>query len=129
MSPFEFAQSKFDAQPYTQDLGAELLEASPGLVVVALDLAPRHMQQHGVVHGGVLSAMADIALAFAGGLAMDSDAMTSEFKINYLRPARGPGLIARATTLGATARQAVVQAKIYSGEDLCCVAQGTIIKV
>jgi acyl-CoA thioesterase len=129
MSPFDFAQTIFDAQPFTQDLGVELLEASGEGTVVALDLAPRHMQQHGMVHGGVLSSLADIALAFAGGLALGSDAVTSEFKINYLRPAKGSGLIARAQTLGLTNRQAVVQAKIYCGEDLCCVAQGTIMRV
>ncbi|HID67047.1 MAG TPA: PaaI family thioesterase [Roseibacterium sp.] len=129
MTPFEFAQTVFDAQPFTRDLGAELLEASADGVVVALDLAPRHLQQHGIVHGGVLSAMADIALAFAGGLAMGSDAVTSEFKINYIRPVTGAGLLVRAEALGVTKRQAVVQARVFAGEALCCVAQGTIIRV
>ncbi len=123
------AEQVFAAQPFTQDLGAELLEASADGVVVALDLAPRHLQQHGIVHGGVLSALADIALAFAGGLAMESDAVTSEFKINYIRPAKGSGVLVRAEALGVTKRQAIVQARILAGDVLCCVAQGTITRV
>lgn len=129
MSVYDFAKQIFDAQPFTAELGAELLEASDKGVVVALDLEPRHLQQHGIVHGGVLSALADISLAFAGGLAMGSDAVTSEFKINYIRPAQGTGLIAKAAPVGVTRRQAVVQAEIRCGETLCCAAQGTIMRV
>ncbi len=129
MEVFDFAKQIFDAQPFTQLLGADLLEASADGVVVALDLRPDHLQQHGIVHGGVLSTMADIALAFAGGLAMGSDAVTSEFKINYIRPAKGNGLIAKAQAIGVTKRQALVRSEIFCGETLCCAAQGTILKV
>ena len=129
MTAFDFAKQIFDAQPFTQYLGADLLEASPDGVVMALDLSPHHLQQHGIVHGGVLSTMADLALAFAGGIAMGSDAVTSEFKINYIRPAKGNGLIAKAQAIGVTKRQALVRAEILCGETLCCAAQGTILKV
>ena len=129
MTPLDFAKQIFDAQPFTRHLGAELLEASSDGVVMALDLAPHHLQQHGIVHGGVLSTMADLALAFAGGIAMGSDAITSEFKINYIRPAKGNGLIAKGAALGVTKRQALVRAEIFCGETLCCAAQGTILKV
>jgi uncharacterized protein (TIGR00369 family) len=129
MDHLDFACKLFDAQPFTQLLGADLLEASPDGVVMALDLAPHHLQQHGITHGGVLSTMADLALAFAGGLAMGSDAITSEFKINFIRPAKGNGLIANGKTIGVTKRQALVRAEIFCGEHLCCAAQGTILRV
>lgn len=128
-TPFDFAKQILDAQPFSRLLGAELLDASQDQVVFALDLRDDHLQQHGIVHGGVLSAIADIALAFAGGIAMGSDAVTSEFKINYIRPAKGNGLIAKASAVGVTKRQAVVQAEIWCGEKICCAAQGTIMRV
>nr|WP_237475214.1 PaaI family thioesterase [Xanthomonas sp. LMG 9002] len=78
-----------------------------------------------------MSYLADNALTFAGGLALGGDALTAEFKINYLRPARGTRLIARAQSIGKGKRQAVCRCDIVSveegGEGLCAVAQGTIV--
>ena len=59
--------------------------------------------------------------------------MTSEFKINYLRPAIGETLIARASVLSSGKKQAVCECKISvvsdKGEVMVAVAQGTISKV
>ncbi|MEJ6395287.1 PaaI family thioesterase [Gymnodinialimonas sp. 2305UL16-5] len=129
MTRYDFAKQILDAQPFSQLLGAEILEVSENGASFALDLAAKHRQQHGIAHGGVLAAMADIALAFAGGLAMGSDAVTSEFKINYIRAVRGTRLIARGETLGMTKRQATVQARLDCDGTLVCVAQGTIMRV
>ncbi|WP_224815278.1 PaaI family thioesterase [Hasllibacter sp. MH4015] len=133
MTPHDFAQHVLSLQPFSRQLGTELLEASSDGVVFALDVTQAHLQQHGIVHGGVLSALADMALAFAGGMAMGSDVVTSEFKINFVAPARGTRLLVDGKVLGMSARQAVVQARISSFRDgeetLCCVAQGTITRV
>ena len=111
--------------------GARLLEAGPGKAAIGLDVQDQHKQQHGYVHGGVVSYLADNAITFAGGLALGGNALTSEFKINYLRPARGDTLVARATTKSAGRRQAVCVCEVYglSGteEELCAVALGTVV--
>lgn len=56
--------------------------------------------------------------------------MTSEFKINYLRPALGERLIARAQVVYAGKTHAVSRCDIYARRDgeekLCACAQGTI---
>jgi uncharacterized protein (TIGR00369 family) len=87
-------------------------------------------QQHGFVHGGVVSYAADNALTFAGGAALGPAVVTSEFKINYLRPARGDQLVARASVIHAGRSQAVCQCQVFAvagGQELlCAVAQGTI---
>jgi len=58
---------------------------------------------------------------------------TSEFKINYVRPAMGELLIARATVVHAGRTQAVCRCDLYvsSGgrESLCATAQGTIARI
>ena len=125
------ARAVFAAQPFTQFLGAELVAADIGSAEIRVVNKKEFRQQHGFAHGGVLSYLADNALTFAGGLALGGDALTAEFKINYGKPAVGDILIARATAMLTTARQAVCQCSVYdqtSGDErLVAVAQGTIV--
>jgi uncharacterized protein (TIGR00369 family) len=59
--------------------------------------------------------------------------VTSEYKINYIRPATGDLLVARATVIYAGKTQAVVRCDVFakSGDEerLCATAQGTIAKM
>ena len=90
-------------------------------------------QQFGFVHGGVISYAADNALTFAGGYALGPNIVTSEFKINYVRPAIGERLMARAEVVHAGRSQAVCRCDVFvlaGGEEkLCAVAQGTIVRL
>lgn len=128
-----FARQVLDAQPFSRFLGTELTRADADGVTLRLPVADHHKQQHGFVHGGVLSYLADNALTFAGGLALGGDALTSEFKINYLKPAKGEHLEARAEARGVGRRQAVCRCEIHAVENgketLCALAQGTIVAV
>lgn len=126
-----FAHAVFDAQPFSRFLGAELTAVGPGSAEIRIRNRPELQQQHGFLHGGVLSYLADNALTFAGGLALGGDALTAEYKINYARPAVGDVLIARAESLVTMRRQAVCQCSVYAEEGgterLVAVAQGTIV--
>lgn len=126
-----FARRVFAAQPFSQFLGAELAACGPGTAELVLPVEEHLTQQHGFVHGGVISYLADNALTFAGGLALGGNALTSEFKINYLRPARGSQLVARAEAKSRGKRQVVCQCDVLAidGEDetLCALAQGTVV--
>lgn len=126
-----FAHKVFSSQPFTTFIGARLVDVGPGSAAIAIDVVPHLLQQHGFVHGGVLSYLADNTITFAGGLALGKNALTSEFKINYLRPAKGERVIARAAAKGVGKRQAVCQCEVYverDGEEiLCALAQGTVV--
>ncbi|QSQ19512.1 PaaI family thioesterase [Pyxidicoccus parkwayensis] len=126
----ELGRQVLQEQSFSTYLGAELTHLAPGDAVLELRLRNELRQQYGFAHGGVLSYLADNALTFAGGSAMQVPVVTSEFKINYLRPAVGTRLIARARTVHAGRRQAVCHCDIYAvsekGETLVAVAQGTI---
>ncbi|ABM33446.1 PaaI family thioesterase [Paracidovorax citrulli] len=117
-------------QPFSQLLGAELAAFSPSRCELRLPVTPQLLQQHGFVHGGVVSYLADNALTYAGGAALQVPVVTSELKINYLRPARGEWLVARAETLHSGRTQAVCRCEVYAVADgvekLCAAAQGTI---
>jgi acyl-coenzyme A thioesterase PaaI-like protein len=56
----------FASAPFMADLGIEPVEAGEGRVVTQLTLAPRHHQHTGVVHAGVIGAMADHTMGAAG---------------------------------------------------------------
>jgi uncharacterized protein (TIGR00369 family) len=121
------------SQPFSVRLGTELLAYSEGHAELKIPITPELMQQHGFVHGGVISYAADNALTFAGGGALGSGVVTSEFKINYVRPAVGDFLVARAIVVYAGASQAVCRCDVYASaggtERLCATAQGTIVKL
>jgi uncharacterized protein (TIGR00369 family) len=119
-------------QPFSAMLNARLDAFEPGRAELSVPVAPALLQQHSFVHGGVLSYLADNALTFAGGSVL-GDSVTSEFKINYLRPAKdAERLLAVATVVGSGKTQAVCRCDIFvlRGDErtLCAAAQGTIRK-
>jgi uncharacterized protein (TIGR00369 family) len=120
-------------QPFSRLLGAQLLALAPGRCELALDLGDRLLQQNGFAHGGVLSYLADNALTYAGGTALKAPVVTSEFKINYLRPATGERLVARSEAVAVSRSQAVCRCDVFAvqggTEKLCAIAQGTIVRL
>lgn len=64
---------------------------------------------------------------------MSRDALTGEFKINYLRPGLGETLIARAEAKHAGSRQATCVCDVYAknggDEKLFAAALGTFVQV
>ena len=64
---------------------------------------------------------------------LGADVVTSEFKINYLRPVQGDSLLARAAVVHCGRTQAVCRCGIFASEQgadrLCATAQGTIAKL
>jgi uncharacterized protein (TIGR00369 family) len=127
----QLGQQVLAAQPFSRLLGAQLTVFQRGRAELTVPITPDLLQQHGFVHGGVLSYAADNALTFAGGSVLGPAVVTAEYKINYLKPARGERLIARATVIGAGARQAVCRCDVWAvtadEEILCATAQGTIV--
>jgi uncharacterized protein (TIGR00369 family) len=106
---------------------------SEGRAELKVPIGAQLKQQHGFVHGGVISYAADNALTYAGGTIFGGGVVTSEFKINYIRPAVGDFIVARAEVVHAGKSQAVCRCEVYafSGgkESLCAMAQGTIARL
>jgi len=120
-------------QPFSVLVGARLTRFEPGFAELTLPLRDDLLQQHGFAHGGVVSYCADNALTYAAGGSTQGSVMTSEFKINFVRPAVGDELIARASVVHAGRSQIVVRCDISVAkaglEKLCAVAQGTVAVV
>jgi uncharacterized protein (TIGR00369 family) len=118
------------SQPFSVLIGTEMVHLSEGKAELRLPITDQLRQQHGFVHGGVISYLADNALSFAGGTSLTGSVVTGEMKINYIRPGVGELLIARAEAINSGRTQAVVRCEIYAVADgvekLCAAAQGTI---
>ena len=121
------------SQPFSVLIGAEMHAFKRGAVDLQVPIAAQLKQQNGFAHGGVVSYLADNALTFAGGSAMGVPVVTGEFKINYVRPAVGDRLIARARAVHVGSSQAVCTCDIFAVqggvEKLCALAQGTIARL
>lgn len=84
-----------------RQFGFKLETAEPGRAILRMKVLPRHMQIHGVVHGGVLASLADTAggLAIYLALPQGSRAATVEMKMNFLEPVERGTVFAEARVL------------------------------
>ncbi len=126
------ARKVLDSQPFSRLLGARITGFGDGEAVLEVDIRDELCQQNGFLHGGVLAYAADNALTFAGGAALGPAVLTGGFSIQYVRPATGATLIARAAVVHGGRRQAVCRCDVYVAdgvgtETLCAVAQGTVL--
>jgi uncharacterized protein (TIGR00369 family) len=76
--------------PFFNFLGIKLNEFRYGETFLELEIEEKHLQLHGVVHGGVLAAMVDAAgvLAAVTQIEGHNSVTTIEMKINYLSSAK-----------------------------------------
>jgi len=133
MDMLQLGQQALASQPFSRLVGAVLTRFDAEGTELRLPVQESLKQQHGFVHGGVVSYLADNALTFAGGAALGTGVVTSEYKINYVRPAIGQELVARAAAVHAGKSQAACRCDIYvvneGKELLCAIAQGTIARL
>jgi uncharacterized protein (TIGR00369 family) len=115
--------------PFIKDLGVEFVSADNGRAVVALDLAPRHLNSWSVAHGGVLMTLLDVAMAVAGR-SLDPAAgggVTLEMKTSFLQPANaGSRIIASAQAFHRTNTLAFCEGEVRDTDQrLIAKAMGT----
>jgi uncharacterized protein (TIGR00369 family) len=90
-------RESFARQAFMTTIRATLTRVSPGEVEIELPFRSDLTQQHGYMHGGVITAMVDSACGYAALSLMPagSEVLTVEYKVNFLAPARGTRMIAR----------------------------------
>ena len=81
--------------------GGELTTVSPGLVEIALSCREDLAAAPGVMHRSFVAALLDAACVLAAlSLSSAGDFVaTAEYKLNFLAPALGDGIVARAEVL------------------------------
>ena len=140
MTPSEAAwqrvQDSLARQGLMRHLGARLLQAEPGLCVVALPYSDRVTQQQGGFHGGAMGALADIAGGYAALTVVPEgmEVSTVEYKVNFLVAFQGGELRATGRVVKAGRRIIVTTAEVtHLAEDgretACAVMQQTLVPV
>ncbi len=94
--------------------GFELEAVEPGRAVLSMRVASKHKQVHGVVHGGIVAALADTAAGLATYTVVPRGTRlaTVEMKINYLEPVRQGTIRAEARVLRRGRHFAVVECDV-----------------
>jgi uncharacterized protein (TIGR00369 family) len=89
-------RASFERQQFMKTLGATLAHVAPGDVAIAFAHHDRLTQQHGFLHAGVMTSIADSACGYAALSLMEPGVgvLSVEFKVNMLAPAVGERFVA-----------------------------------
>jgi uncharacterized protein (TIGR00369 family) len=100
LNPPELAE-KVTHHGFTKAAGVRLIHLEPGKVELALARRDDLLQFSGHFHGGVIAALADQAagIAVTSKLPEGKIGVTVEFKVNFLAPADGNEIVARAEAI------------------------------
>ena len=131
LNPPSLAEA-INAKGFTGAAGFRVVTIQPGSAEVALPRRDDLLQFFGHFHGGVITALADQAagMAVTSGLPRGRIGVTIELKINFLEPASGAELLARAKTLKMSGSIGVATVEIFSkdgaSETLCAFCTATM---
>ena len=117
MNPYfaEEIKASFAKQTIMGLIGAELSRVEPGVVEITLPYRSDLAQQHGYLHAGIVTTIADSACGYAAYSLMPpkSEVLSVEFKVNLLRPAKGEMFLAAAEVVKSGKTLTVVRADVF----------------
>ncbi|MFQ5846555.1 MAG: PaaI family thioesterase [Candidatus Methylomirabilales bacterium] len=92
--------------PFVKEFGISCEEIGSGYAVARMKYDERYLRPGKYIAGGMLMVLADIAIYYAilSVVGLKPMTVTNEFKINFLRPAVGGDVLARAEVLKAGRR-------------------------
>jgi uncharacterized protein (TIGR00369 family) len=131
----ERVRQSFSKQGLMSTLGASLGAISPGAVEIVMVASPAISQQHGFVHAGAVSAIADSAAGYAALSLMPAGTgvLTTEFKINLVAPAVGDRIIARGRVVKPGRTLTLCQTEVFaesgSQEKLIALLTATMMSI
>jgi uncharacterized protein (TIGR00369 family) len=126
-------RASFSRQGAMRLIGAQLVGLRPGFCAIELPYRADLTQQHGYIHAGIVSAIADSAGGYAGFSLFPADAsvLTVEYKLNLLAPAAGERLVAEGRVVKPGRTLAVTRSEVYAEANgkrtLCALMQQTLI--
>ena len=119
MTAEERIRESFEKQAFMKLLGAELVHVATGEVDIALPFDATLTQQHGFLHAGVTTSIADSACGYAALSLMPEAAavLSVEFKVNMLAPAQGRRFLARGRVIRSGRNITVVKGDVLAFDD------------
>ena len=112
----ELVRERMKESQVITHLGFDVEKVEEGRAVFVLDVRAHHKQLHGVVHGGILAALADTTAAIAAYTVVPrgTEIATVELKINYLEPVSGGRIKAHGRVLRAGRNFVVSECEIWN---------------
>jgi len=126
-------RESFGRQGLMRYLGAELAGLRAGECEIRVIYREELTQQHGYFHGGVTAAIADSASGYAAYTLMPTgySVLAVEYKINFVAPAQGEMLAARARVVRSGKTLTICAADVFAVKDgaetVCATALSTIM--
>jgi uncharacterized protein (TIGR00369 family) len=112
-------RDSFNKQTMLATIGAEIAAVRPGEVEIVMPFSSHITQQHGFIHAGAVSTIADTACGYAALTVMPEDAavLTTEFKINLLSPAKGERLRAVGRVIRSGKKLVITLGEVFAEQD------------
>jgi uncharacterized protein (TIGR00369 family) len=123
----EVIKKSFDKQGLMKTLNAQLISVNEGEVKISCEFHEGLSQQHGFFHAGIATSIADTACGYAALTMMPENAevLSVEFKINFLKPANTPKLIAVGKVLQCGRTLTVCEGLVFDSEEKKLIAKMT----
>lgn len=108
-------ESGIQKQSFARLLDLKLETAESGQVSISCRKREDLLQQNGLIHGGVIAAVAEAASGYAALTLLPKgySVMAVEYKINFLRPASGDKIIATAKVVKNGRKLIVIDVEVY----------------
>src|SRR5215467_1459677 len=120
MRKFSMKQPDLFESPYERFLGLQLVRYEEGLVEIDMPFREEFLREDGSdwLHGGILSALIDIAGDYAVYSKTGGDVPTVDLRVDYLRPTKRGRVtaVARTVKVGRRVSVADVEVKDERGE-------------
>jgi len=112
---YERIKQSFDRQGLMDTLNAKLLLVEKGKVKIGCEFSEKVTQQHGFFHAGVITSIVDNACGYAALTMMSEkfEVVAVEFKVNFLKPAKTPRIIAIGKVLQSGKTLTVCEGYVY----------------
>ena len=111
----ERVEQAFLANKFCQNLGMKLENLEKGSFEASLDVEDRHLQQSGLVHGGVISTLCDAVAGFSAYSLTEPPyyPVTGEIKITYFKPGLPGRIYAKGKVIKAGSKVHFCEAELY----------------
>jgi uncharacterized protein (TIGR00369 family) len=125
-TPFEVWEERAKLAKISRFVGQKLEVLEEGVCKITLPFRDEFEQTFGVVHGGIISLIADTAGYFAAATKVgEMPLATAEIKMNFISPVYRKEIHAIGKVVKAGKQLIICELKVYTSEDDKLVALGT----
>ena len=121
-------RARLQSSPFHTWAGIELVDASKGEVTVQIQAGSEHRNLQGLIHGGLLATLADVAMGLAVRTAVEPGRrhVTIELSVRFLRPGNPGPISANGRTRRVGRQVAFAEADVVDPTGrVLAIAQGT----